>query len=289
MANIQLAASDAALSQKSALLRDLLKGMGRVLIAYSGGVDSAFLLRVAHDELGESATGVLGVSPSLMAEEHADAVALAKQMGVPLRIVETHEMDDANYASNPTNRCYFCKSHLFDTLTKLAKAEGFDAVCDGTNTDDMQEWRPGAQAGTERGIRSPLREAGLNKAEIRTLSREAGLPTWDKPAMPCLSSRIPYGTPVTAQALRMIGGGEAWLRQKGIREVRVRHYDEDGKFTARIEVEPGEMAAVFALREELNAELKRVGYDSILLDLEGYRRGRLNDRIAPQPIQLHLG
>ncbi len=272
------------LQQKSERLRETLRSLGRVVVAYSGGVDSAFLLKVAHQELGERAVGIIGVSPSLMPEEHDAAVELASQIGANLRVVETHEMDDENYASNPNNRCYFCKSHLFETLTKIAREENFDAVCDGTNLDDMNEWRPGAQAGTEKKVRSPLREVGLTKNEIRALSKSLGLPTWDKPAMPCLSSRIPYGTPVTIEALRMIGRGEAFLRNNGLREVRVRHFDENGKLTARIEVAPEEIERAFALREELIRVLKAQGYNSVLLDLEGYRRGKMNDTIATQPL-----
>jgi len=288
MATIEIAARDAALLQKEQTLRATLRSFSRVIIAYSGGVDSAYLLKTAREEIGDAATGIIGISPSLMPEEHEAAVALAVQIGAPLRVVETHEMDDENYAANPNNRCYFCKSHLFDTLKDIAAREDFDAICDGTNVDDMQEWRPGALAGAERAIRSPLREAGLNKAEIRALSQAAGLPTWDKPAMPCLSSRIPYGTPVTADALRMIGRGEAFLRERGLREVRVRHFVENEKPTARVEVAPEEMAQLFALREELTEHLRALGYSSVLLDLEGYKRGKLNGTLAPQPIQLHL-
>ena len=272
------------LEAKNQQLRAILRGFSRVIIAYSGGVDSAFLLKVAHQELGNRATGIIGVSPSLMPEEHDAAVELATQIGADLRVVETHEMDDENYASNPNNRCYFCKSHLFETLTRIAKSENFDAVCDGTNVDDMNEWRPGAQAGTEQQIRSPLREVNLSKDEIRTLSRVLELPTWDKPAMPCLSSRIPYGTPVTVEALRMIGRGEAFLRSHGLREVRVRHFDENGKLTARVEVVLEEMPQLFALREELVRVLKEFGYSVVLLDLEGYRRGKMNDAISSQPL-----
>lgn len=276
------------LESKNQRLRAVLRGFSRVVIAYSGGVDSAFLLKVAHQELGEQALGIIGVSPSLMPEEHDAAVELASQIGAGLRVVETHEMDDERYASNPNNRCYFCKSHLFETLTRIAQNEKFDAVCDGTNLDDMNEWRPGAQAGTEKQIRSPLREVGLTKNEIRTLSRVLDLPTWDKPAMPCLSSRIPYGTPVTIEALRMIGRGEAWLRSQGLREVRVRHFDENGKLTARVEVAPEEMTLLFTFHEELVQVLKDAGYNTVLLDLEGYRRGKMNDAIAQPLIQIKI-
>ena len=279
-------------SEKLVHLRELLGGFERVIIAYSGGVDSAFLLKVAREELGDRAVAMIGISPSLMPEELEDARRTADSIDAPLRTVHTHEMEDPNYASNPSNRCYFCKSELFTVLTRIAQDEGFNAVCDGTNSDDLKEWRPGAQAATEREVRSPLREVGLNKAEIRELSKAMGLETWDKPAMPCLSSRIPYGTPVTAEALHMIGRAEAWLRNHGLREVRVRHYVEKERPTARIEVAPQEMVHLFELREELTAELRALGYTGVLLDLEGYRRGKLNDAIGAkptsQPIQLLL-
>lgn len=267
------------LEAKDQKLRAILRDMNRVVVAFSGGVDSAFLLRVARQELGERAQAFIGVSPSLMPEELEEARELAAQIGAPLREIETHEMDDPNYASNPNNRCYFCKSELYDVLNLVAKNEQFDTVCDGTNTDDLNEWRPGAQAGSERAIRSPLREADLNKAEIRALSRHLGLPTWDKPAMPCLSSRIPYGTPVTREALQMIGQAEAFLRAKGLREVRVRHYVENELPTARLEIAPPELPQIFGFYQEAAAHLKSLGYTAVLLDLEGYRRGRLNAAI----------
>ncbi len=267
--------------------------MGRVVVAYSGGVDSAFLLRVAHDELGEACTAMIGVSPSLLPEELEEAHMLALSIGASLREAPTLELDDPDYAANPNNRCYFCKTTLWQTLVPLVEAESLGALCDGTNLDDAREWRPGARAGSENAIRSPLREVGLSKAEIRELSRELGLPTWDKPAMPCLSSRIPYGQRVTAEALHRIGRAEVYLRSKGLREVRVRHFLENEKAQARLEIAPAELPLIFGFYEEAAATLRGLGFASILLDLEGYRRGRLNEGTTPTqsanawaPIQL---
>lgn len=289
---VELSSDTQALTEKSNRLRAILRELQHVIIAYSGGVDSAYLLQIAREELGDQAQAIIGISPSLMPEELDEARDLAQRIGAPLREIDTFEIDDPNYASNPNNRCYYCKSELFTVLTRLAHEEGFQAVCDGTNVDDLKEWRPGAQAGTERAVRSPLREAGLTKAEIRSLSKTAGLPTWDKQAMPCLSSRIPYGTPVTREALYMIGRAEAFLRRKGLRELRVRHYIESGYPTARLEIAPDELNAIFSFYQEAVEELKRLGYRAVLLDLEGYRRGKLNGslqaRPEPQPIQLFL-
>ena len=276
--------------KKIETLRANLRQFNRVIIAYSGGVDSAFLLRVAHEELGERAQAMIGVSPSLLPEEHEAAKALAAQIGAPLREVETHEIEDENYAANPTNRCYFCKSELWSVLERIAVADGFDAICDGTNTDDAREWRPGSQAGAEHLVRSPLREAGLSKNEIRELSRDLGLPTWDKPAMPCLSSRIPYGQPVTREALHRVGRAEVWLRERGLREVRVRHFTENDKPQARLEIAPEELPKMFEFYGAATAHLRGLGFESVLLDLEGYTRGKMNVAVGvgPQPITLHL-
>ena len=267
------------LPEKLAALKSQLQSFDRVIIAYSGGVDSAFLLSVAHEVLRDRAQAMIGISPSLLPEELVEARELAKRIGADLREVETHEMDDANYNSNPNNRCYFCKSELYSVFTKIAREENFDFVCDGTNLDDMSEWRPGAQAGSENGVLSPLREAGLSKAEIRELSKNYNLPTWDKPAMPCLSSRIPYGTPVTREALQMIGRGEVFLRERGLKELRVRHYIENEKPVARLEIAPDEMPQIFSFYAEATEYFRSLGYSKILLDLEGYRRGKMNDAL----------
>jgi uncharacterized protein len=269
-----------------ARLREI-AGDQKIIIAYSGGVDSAFLLAVSHEVLGENAQPMIGISPSLLPEEWEEAREIAKQIGANLREIETHEIDDENYNSNPNNRCYFCKSELFSVLQKLARQENFAAICDGTNLDDMSEWRPGAQAGVELGVLSPLRECEVSKAEIRELSKLYNLPTWDKPAMPCLSSRIPYGTPVTREALQMIGRAEVFFREKGVQELRVRHYIENEKPVARLEIAPHEISKIFAFYEEAVQHLKALGYSKVLLDLEGYRRGKMNDALAgstPAPI-----
>ncbi len=270
-----------------ARLREI-AGAKKIVVAYSGGVDSAFLLAVAHEVLGENVQAMIGISPSLLSEELDEAREVANQIGANLREIETHEIDDENYNSNPNNRCYFCKSELFSVLQNFAREENFAAICDGTNLDDMAEWRPGAQAGVELGVFSPLREAELSKAEIRELSKLYNLPTWDKPAMPCLSSRIPYGTPVTREALQMIGRAEVFLREKGITELRVRHYVENEKPVARLEIAPHELPRIFAFYDEAAQHLKALGYSKVLLDLEGYRRGKLNDAIGagstPAPI-----
>ena len=278
------------LDQKLEALRADLRSMQNVIIAFSGGVDSAFLLRVAHEELRENACAIIGISPSLLPEELEEARELAQKIGAPLREVETHEIENPDYAANPTNRCYFCKSELWNVLKRIQTAENFAFVCDGTNTDDEREWRPGAVAGKENAVRSPLRDAGLSKAQIRELSRQMGLETWDKPAMPCLSSRIPYGQSVTREALHRIGRAEVFLRENGLLEVRVRHYESNGRPEARIEIAPEELPKIFPIYEKVAQKLREVGFESVLLDLEGYKRGNLNvaAKVGPQPIQLIL-
>jgi uncharacterized protein len=251
-------------------------------VAYSGGVDSVFLARVAHDVLGERALAAIADSPSLPRRELAEALALAEQFAFPVRVVKTREFANANYTANPANRCYFCKHELFEELTPLARAENFAVIAYGENASDSGDFRPGARAAAEFEVRAPLKEAGLTKAEIRELSARLGLPTADKPQMACLSSRIPYGETVTPEKLRMIEQAEYALRDHGFHDVRVRHHELSKQSLARIEVGPGEMQKFLAdgLADAIAARLKQIGYAHITLDLQGYRRGSANESLG---------
>jgi uncharacterized protein len=266
-----------ALSTKYAHLRTILRDLGSVLVAYSGGVDSALLLKVATDELGERAVGVLAASPAYDAEETDAAKRLAETMGARLERVETHELDDPRYAANGADRCYFCKVELFDQLAPLARRLGLASIVYGMNRDDRGDWRPGQRAARAHGVRAPLDEAGMGKADVRALARHLGLPVWDKPALACYSSRIPYGTPVTVQALAQIGRAERALRRLGFRQVRVRHHEQ----VARIELDPAEFSRLLDedLRARLVAEVRAAGYLYVTLDLQGYRTGSLNEAL----------
>ena len=245
------------------------------VVAYSGGVDSAFLALAAKRALGDRALAVIADSPSLPRRELAEATALASRFQIPLRIVNTAEFANPDYTANPVNRCYFCKHELFSVLEQIAAQEGFQVLAYGENASDLGDFRPGAQAAREFQVRAPLKELGFTKDDIRTLSAQLGLPTADKPQMPCLASRIPYGTMVTVERLTQVGGAEADLRAMGLKNFRVRYHGE----IARIEVAPDEVArfASADFREQVNAALRRRGFKFAALDLEPFRSGRLNE------------
>ena len=261
---------------KATKLDCILQKRAPLLVAYSGGVDSAFLLAASQQALGsDRVLGVIADSPSLPRQALADALTLARDViGASVEVVQTGEMEDPNYANNPINRCYFCKAELFTRLDGLAQTRGFAAIAYGENADDMQQVRPGRQAAAEFAVLAPLRDAGLTKAEIRALSRELGLPTADAPAQPCLSSRIPHGTPVTREALAMVEQGEAFVRSLGFRVFRVRHHQLEHAVAplALVQIAPTEMAAFEAgTHVELRRGLEAVGYAEVEIDPQGYR------------------
>ncbi len=262
------------LKQVKALFRE----MDRALIAYSGGIDSTLVAKIAVDVLGDRALAVTAESPSLLPEDLEDARVQAAEMGIRHEVVQTHEIDNPNYSANPVNRCYFCKSELHDTLRPLALERGYPYVLDGVNGDDLRDYRPGIQAAKERGVRSPLAEVGISKAEVREMAKLLGLPWWDKPAQPCLSSRFPYGEEITVAKLQRVGRAERYLRTLGLKNLRVRSEQE----TARIELLP-EQIKEFVMTTDLPAlvaAFQSYGYRYVTLDLEGYRSGKLNEVLS---------
>jgi uncharacterized protein len=266
-------------------LRALLKSYGSCLVAYSGGVDSVFLARVAHEVLGNRALAAIADSPSLPRRELAEALDIATKFSIPVRVLQTQEFANDNYTANPANRCYFCKHELFEELTPLAKAENFAVIAYGENASDTGDFRPGAQAAAEFQVCAPLKEVGLTKAEIRELSAQLGLPTADKPQMACLSSRVPYGETVTPEKLRMIEQAEYVLRDLGFHDVRVRHHEMQKQNFARIELAPAEIPALLVNGKlaTVAEELKKIGYAHVTLDLQGYRRGSTNEVFGKKP------
>ena len=281
-------------------LKELIQGYGSCLVAYSGGVDSVFLARVARDVLGDRALAVIADSPSLPRRELAEALDLAEQFQIPVRVVKTAEFDNPSYLANPNNRCYFCKHELFTELVPLARAEGFSVIAYGENASDVGDHRPGAKAAAEFQVCAPLKEAGLTKQEIRELSAELGLPTADKPQMACLSSRIPYGERVTPEKLRMIEEAEFTLKNLGFYDVRVRHHElktaafqlghqhsaegakqEGIAHLARIELGASELPRLVETGAYVMVAeaLKKLGYLHVTLDLAGYRRGSVNEAL----------
>jgi len=266
-----------ALESKERSLRELLRGFDSVLIAFSGGVDSAYLAYVANEELGTRALAVTGDSASYPTFQRELADQLTTQFGIQHRIIFTEEFEDPNYTTNPANRCYFCKSELYSKLERLARSDGFNVICDGTNADDVGDYRPGREAAHEMGVRSPLLECHLTKADIRELSRRADLPTWNQPASACLSSRVPYGQMVTIEKLSMIDRAETALKQLGFQQVRVRHHGD----IARIEIGEDELSKALdpEMAQRVSAALKGLGFKYVALDLEGYRTGSLNESL----------
>jgi pyridinium-3,5-biscarboxylic acid mononucleotide sulfurtransferase len=278
---VRIRAADQAQVSAEAKESLLLKGLAElpsVIVALSGGADSAYLAWAAHSAIGDHALSLTALSPSYSAHDRAVVEEFVRQLGVRHEFIETHEMDNPKYRANAADRCYFCKDELFTVLDVIARERSFAAVAYGVNADDTLDFRPGHRAATEHRVLAPLLDAGLHKAEIRLLSQRAGLPTWDRPASACLASRLPYGTEVTPERLALVERGEAALRDLGFRQFRVRLHEE----LARVEIAPEEMPRAMSaeMAARIAAALKAAGFTYVALDLEGYRQGSLNARLA---------
>jgi uncharacterized protein len=270
-------------AEKLELMSGHIRGLGSVLVAYSGGVDSSLVLEVAHGVLGGGCLGVIASSPSLPRAELEEALALARDRGIEVRALKTAEVDRADYAANSPDRCYFCKSELYDRLTEVAREVGAAAILDGFNRDDRSDWRPGRRAAAENRVVSPLDQAGLTKVEVREAAREIGLRNFDKPAAACLSSRIPYGIPVTIETLGRVESAEQVLRGEGFRQVRVR----DSNAAATIEVDALDLPSLMepARLARIERSLRGLGYASVAVDGAGYQRGKLNRALVDAPLE----
>jgi pyridinium-3,5-biscarboxylic acid mononucleotide sulfurtransferase len=269
------------LSQKLDKMRAIFTPMKSVIVAFSGGVDSTFVLKVAHEAIGDRVLALTTTSPTMPDEDRDSALEMARQIGARHLLIESNELEIPGYAANPINRCYLCKYNLFTVCEAKAAELGIEEIVDGLNLDDLNDYRPGMQAASERRVRHPLVEAKLSKAEIRELSRSLGLPTWDRAASPCLSSRFPYGTEITPEGLRKVAAGERVLHALGFKVARVRYHGE----VARLELEQREIARVFeaAVREIVESEFKKLGFRFVAIDLKGFRSGSLNEGVTPPP------
>lgn len=273
--------TDSELGRKNSHLRSIIAELDSVAIGFSGGIDSTLLIRVSTEVLGDRALAVIGKSETYPSREFEEAVQLAEGFGTRFRVVQTEETDDLKFRENPPNRCYFCKTELFGKLHQIAREEGIRWIADGTIVDDLGDFRPGMKAKSEQQIRSPLLEAEFTKQDVRALAKALGIPTWDKPSFACLASRFPYGFGITKENLMNVDAAETLMRDLGFRFFRVRHHDDR---TARLEIGPQEFEKLFenGTREKIVAELKKLGYTYVTLDLQGYRTGSMNEVLTTQ-------
>ncbi|MCA9734653.1 MAG: ATP-dependent sacrificial sulfur transferase LarE [Deferribacteres bacterium] len=262
------------ITEKISRVEDFIKKHGRAVIGLSGGVDSTLVTYIAYSALGKDVLAVVGASATLPKREMEEAIALAKEIGVSYRVIQTEETDDLKFKSNPADRCYYCKTELFSKLQDIAQNEGFACVLDGTNADDLGDYRPGLRANAEQRVISPLKEAGFTKNDIREAAKYLGLPNWNKPAMPCLSSRFPYGQPIELKSLTKVEKAEMFLRDMGFRHCRVRHYDK----TAKIEVPVEDLEKLIAVenRHRITRRFREIGYVYVTLDMDGFASGNMN-------------